>query len=160
MDKPVMTSYPEIPGVMTIKLDRFSDKRGTITELYDFDLFRPIIGEIRAITSTKSVKNTIRGLHSDNVNWKCLKTHRGKLQYFLYDLATKKQLEFILSEEDNTWVVVPPGILNGTAALEDSELLYLWSYGYVAQDKQIHRKWNEFGFEWKVKDPILSERDK
>lgn len=169
LNPPKITDYSNyIDGVKIITLDKFVDNRGEITELYDYEFFQKNLQDfiIKTITLTHSLKNTIRGLHSDRLNTKILKTNSGKLQYFLIDTRPESPtyegcMEIVSTREDNEFIVIPPRVVNGTAALEDSSLLYLYNYGYAPPSEQIHIKWNDpkYNLPWMVENPLLSERD-
>lgn len=165
MKAPEVASYSRIPGLFKVSLDSYVDFRGENLELFSQDVFKDILPNFRVATVSlsRSVKNTIRGLHSDNLNTKCLKANAGAIQFFFLDTRQGNEgtwLEFNTTALANEWFVVPPGVCNGTLALTDCELLYLWSHGYSPIADQIHVKWNKYNLPWKTSEPILSDRDK
>jgi len=71
-------------------------------------------------------------------------------KFFVYRLEAKNGIV----------LYIPPGFANGFLSLEDNTIVnYLQTSCYnKAHDMGI--RYDSFGFEWPVKNPIISERDK
>ncbi len=104
----------------------------------------------------------LRGLHSHSSAWLLMTCLHGDVVIGLLNPQTKEieQFEFVVDHEDIYQILVPPGIANGHCALSsDSVFHYLWSSRYE-DEKQETYKWNAYGIDWGIKEPILSERDR
>ena len=117
-----------------------------------------------------SKKNVLRGLHGDKKTWKLLSCTYGKLLLVVVNCVKKsknylKWKSWILSHENGTQVLIPPNHANGYLCLSKECLLhYKLSYkgSYFDVKKQFSLKWNDpkLKIRWKIKRPILSQRDK
>jgi dTDP-4-dehydrorhamnose 3,5-epimerase len=58
-------------------------------------------------------------------------------------------------------VFIPPGVAHGFASLTDLTLTYLVD-GYYNPDDELGVAWDDpdVGADWRISDPILSDRDK
>ena len=74
-----------------------------------------------------------------------------------------KFLEFCeiqLSENDNTSIYIPSGCAHGFISLEDDTTMVYNVDSVYSSDYDSGLRFDSFGYNWKVKNPILSERDK
>lgn len=89
---------------------------------------------------------------------------RGSIQVALADLRPRKApvrtTIFTLTSDEPATLLVPPGVAHGYLALEEADLIYLVSEEYEAQD-EFGIAWNDptLGLEWRIEDPVLSDRD-
>jgi dTDP-4-dehydrorhamnose 3,5-epimerase len=112
-----------------------------------------------------SAAGTIRGLHFHRKQadyWLCLK---GRLLVCLHDVrpsspTTGVTQGIILDGSTNAGIYIPPGVLHGFGALEDSTLTYLVDNFYDSTDEfGVRYDDPAIGFDWPISNPILSERD-
>ena len=161
----------DLPGVYLIRPPVFSDSRGFFYESYhqkkfaDIGISAPFVQD----NHSKSVKGTLRGLHYQ------AKFPQAKLcrviQGEVYDVAVdirKGSPTFarwygaILSAENKLELYIPRGFAHAFLVLsETAEFLYKCDEFYHAEDER-GIAWNdrEIGIKWKVRDPILSQKDK
>ena len=117
-----------------------------------------------------SKKNVLRGLHGDKKTWKLISCPYGKFLLVVVNCVKKskdylKWKSWILSHENGVQILVPPNYANGHLCLSDKCLFhYKLSYKglYTDADQQFSLKWNDpaLKIKWKIKKPILSNRDK
>jgi dTDP-4-dehydrorhamnose 3,5-epimerase len=166
---PTPTTYPtapcasEIEGVVVRALTRHGDSRGGFTETYRGEWFDgPAMVQGNR---SDSAAGTVRGLHfhrHQSDYWLCL---RGRLLVCLHDVRPSSATfgvtqGLVLTGDTNAGVYIPPGVLHGFAALEDSTLTYLVDRYYDASDEfGVRYDDPQVGFEWGIAEPILSERD-
>jgi len=72
----------------------------------------------------------------------------------------KKCFSIILSDENKNIIHMPKGIAHAFAVLSDSAtVLYFTSKGFSPNhDSGI--RWDSVGFDWGIKEPIISDKDK
>ena len=153
-----------IEGVVVRALTRHGDERGGFTETYRTEWFDgPAMVQGNR---SDSAAGTIRGLHFHRKQadyWLCL---RGSLLVCLHDARAESATfgvtqGIVLDGDTNAGIYIPPGVLHGFGALEDSTLTYLVDNYYDGAD--------EFGvrfddptvaMDWGIEHPILSDRDR
>ncbi len=105
----------------------------------------------------------LRGLHCHEKAWLLMTCLWGHVIVGLLDPETRetKQFDFLVdADKPETYqLLVPPGIAVGHCSLSDGAVFhYLWSSLYN-EEKQTTFKWNAYGIEWRIDEPILSDRD-
>ena len=114
-----------------------------------------------------SVKNVVRGMHFQlppHDHSKLIYVTSGRLLDVVLDLRKDqptygKAISVELSGDNFTAIYLPKGVAHGFAVLEDStNMVYHTStMHHPASDRGI--RWDSFGFDWPVANPILSQRD-
>ena len=160
-----------IDGLLIIEQDVFGDERGYFLESYR----RTRYGEI-GITEefvqdniSKSTKGTVRGLHYQVGN-----KAQGKLCQVIYgtvlDIAVDirfgsptfgKYFSIVLNEDDKKQLWIPKGFAHGFSVLSDNAIFsYKCTDYYSKQDERAIRYDDpELNIDWKVDDPIVSDKD-
>jgi dTDP-4-dehydrorhamnose 3,5-epimerase len=159
----------KLQGCYFLQSDIYKDCRGLFNKTYNHDIFKQenINLNIKEQFYTVSDKDVLRGMHfqlppyQHNKLVNCLS---GSILDVVVDLrkssSTYAEFDFFeLKGNDGSAVYIPSGMAHGFLSLEDnSGVLYNTSKVYnMAADKGVH--WNSFGFDWKCKSPIISERD-
>ena len=168
----MIDSHPtKLNGVRVIRgVNIFKDFRGKYRELYSKNdyMCNEVDMEFVSHTFSLSYKNVLRGIHGDQSNWKLISCILGSFYLvvvnFVPDSDQFCQWEsFILTEDENTQILVPPRFGNGHLILSDKAIFhYLQSNYYVGQQNQFTLKWNDpkLNINWPIKgQPILSKRD-
>ena len=159
-------------GLIICKPLIINDKRGFFTETFRKDLLYNFTGEKSSFCQTncsESSYGTIRGLHfqiSPSSQSKLVSVQSGEILDVVLDLRKNsitfgKYFSIILNDVNNYQFFVPKGFAHGFSVLsEKARVQYMVDNFY---DKK-----NEFGInpldedlniDWKVKDPIISEKD-
>ena len=160
-----------IDGLLIIEPDVFGDERGYFLESYRRTKYREIgiTEEFVQDNISKSTKGTVRGLHYQVGN-----KAQGKLCQVIYgtvlDIAVDirfgsptfgKYFSIILSEDDKEQLWIPKGFAHGFSVLSDNAIFsYKCTNYYSKQDERAIRYDDpELNIDWKVDDPIVSDKD-
>jgi dTDP-4-dehydrorhamnose 3,5-epimerase len=158
-----------VPGCFEVGLKSLADSRGNFVKAFQATAFERLGLESRFAESfhTRSGAHVLRGMHLQKTP-----SDGAKLVYCLegaiLDLALDLRLEspafgevctFELSAEKDTAVYLPRGVAHGFYVRSAPALtMYHVSSEYDPQcDTGV--RWDSFGFEWPVADPLVSARD-
>ena len=151
-----------IPGVEVTALERFSDARGSFTEI------------ARASTSgldflqashSRSAAGVLRGLHFHRVQIDLWYLAAGRARIALVDLRAGEEgletMTWIADAGEPTTILIPPGVAHGYLALTDIDMLYLTTTEFEPGD-EFGIAWNDprLAIPWEVSEPLLSDRDR
>ena len=169
-DMPLTIRRAEIPDVLIIEPQVFSDHRGFFMETYhrrkyaDAGLDAVFVQD----NHSRSRKNTLRGLHYQRAH------PQGKLVWAasgeVFDVAVDirrnsatfgKWFGVRLSDQNHLQLYIPPGFAHGFCVLsETADLLYKCTDFYDPDD-DFGILWNDpqIGIQWPALEPILSPKD-
>lgn len=158
-------------GVKVIERKVFSDARGFFVERFNLAQFEAlgIPTEFVQDNHSRSLPGVVRGLHyqTNPAQGKLVMVIRGSILDVIVDLrkssATFGQVFTIeLSAENGKAIWIPSGFAHGFSVLghESADVLYKVD-DYYSPQSEGGILWNdsELAIDWKVKDPILSEKD-
>jgi dTDP-4-dehydrorhamnose 3,5-epimerase len=159
-----------IPDVLLLKPDVYRDKRGFFLETYREQHLtsRGIDAHFVQDNLSKSQRNTIRGLHYqvEQQQDKLLMVVQGKILDVAVDLRRNsptfgQHVATELSAENKHQLFIPKGFAHGFSVLSDDALVYYKCSDYYYPKGERGLLWNdpELGIDWKVDDPIVSEKD-
>ena len=162
----------EIPDVIIIESERFTDSRGYFTECFRAPIFNSngLPSHFEQDNYSKSRKGVIRGLHyqlNPMAQGKLINVIRGRAFDVAVDIRKGspyfgKWVSVELSEENNKSIWMPAGFAHGVASLEDETTLHYkttaiysseYERGIRWDDPRLNIRWPEFG------KPILSDKD-
>lgn len=158
-----------IPGLKLIYLDKHKDHRGSFLKVFNTSLFKEQGLSINFCESyyTVSKKNVIRGMHFQAPPFehiKCVYLNKGVIKDVVLDIRREsptygKYLSIILTEEEPIVIYIPKGCAHGFCSLQDDSMItYFQTSDHNALgDSGI--KWDSFGMNWEVNNPLISERD-
>ena len=161
----------ELEGLLVIKPKIFGDERGYFFESYNEDNYRNAGIDLCFVQDniSRSIKGTIRGLHyqvGDKAQGKLCKVIYGKVLDVAVDIrfgspTFGKYFSSELSEENHTQLWIPPGFAHGFSVLSEEAI---FSYKCTALYSKEHERaiiFNDpdLNIDWKVKNPIVSEKD-
>ena len=161
----------EIPDIIIIKPKIYNDIRGNFKENYNkvFYSKNGIDDTFVQCNHSKSIKNTLRGLHYQKKypQSKLIQCIYGEI----YDVAVDirdysptygKWVGKILSRDNGLQMYIPKGFAHGFLVLSEiAEVLYFSSdYFYPEYDSGII--WNDknVNIDWNITNPILSDKDR
>lgn len=159
-----------LEGVFAIDLFHAHDDRGTFVKTFHKTSFEAQGLETRFDESfySTSCKNVIRGMHFQlppNDHAKIIYVTSGRLIDVVLDLRKGQPtygqtISVELSGDNFRGIYLPIGVAHGFAVQEDNtNMVYLTSTMHnPASDRGI--RWDSFGFDWPVDEPIMSARDK
>ena len=158
-----------IPGLKLIHLNEFKDIRGSFINTFNFDFFAENNLETKFKESYYSIsaKNVIRGMHFQIPPFehtKLVYLNQGQIVDVVLDVRKAsptygQHFSIELNTENPILVHIPEGCAHGFLSLEDHTMVtYLQTSCYNNTcDKGI--KYNSFGMNWGIENPIISERD-
>jgi len=162
-----------IPDVKLIKPRVFGDERGFFMETWNAKVFKEagIDADFVQDNHSRSVKNTLRGLHYqiEQPQGKLVRCTRGQVFDVAVDLR-KSSPTFgqwageILSEENQRQLWVPPGFAHGFLVLSQSaDFQYKCTDFYAPQhERAIHWEDENLRIEWPLangEQPLVSLKD-
>ena len=162
-------SKTKLDGVLLIKpASMFHDFRGSYVETYNEEQYKAAGINVNFIQDDISVsrKNVLRGIHGDDVTWKLVSCHYGKIYLVVvnWNKASPQFGEWVsfeLSDENHLQVLIPPNFGNGHVVLSDMAVFHYKQSTYYDRARQFTIMWNDpkLHIRWPVSNPILSKRD-
>lgn len=160
-----------ISGLIEIFPKVFPDSRG-----YFFESFRQDWLQGQSINEnwvqdnqSFSQKGTVRGLHFQHAPFaqaKLVRVISGKVLDVVVDLRKGSptfgnHFSTVLDSERNNLLYVPVGFGHGFSVLEDAVFVYKCS-NYYNKPAEGGILWNDpkLGIDWRVEEPIISDKDK
>jgi dTDP-4-dehydrorhamnose 3,5-epimerase len=159
----------DIPACYRIRSKAFSDNRGGFQKVLQRSWFGGVeeVSEFAEFYFSTSKRGVIRGMHFQappHDHQKLVACVKGRTCHSILDLRrsspTYGRFTSVSLGDDNVGILIAKGCAHGFQALsEEAALFYCVSTEYApSHDKGI--LWNSFGFEWPLKDPVLSDRDR
>lgn len=160
-----------IDGLLIIKPDVFGDDRGYFFETYSKRKYAEygIEEDFVQDNISKSLKGTIRGLHyqvGDNAQGKLCHVIKGKVLDVAVDIRFDsptfgQYFSIELTGEDKTQMWIPPGFAHGFSVLSDEVLFVYKCTNYYSKPDERAILYNDpqLNIDWKVENPIVSEKD-
>ena len=162
-----------ISGVLLLEPRVFADARGYFFESYNERAFAEATGVTAKFVQdnhSRSVKNTVRGLHYQiqQAQGKLVRVVAGEIFDVVVDLRRSspsfgKWVGHRLSAENKNMLWIPPGFAHGFAVLsEEADFLYKIT-DYWAPQHERTLLWNdpELAIEWPLAgEPILTAKDR
>lgn len=159
-----------IAGVLIIENDVHKDSRGAFVKTFSKEDFSNLGLEWNFCESyyTYSKEGVIRGMHFQappHAHAKLITIVHGCVVDVILDLRisspTMGQYTTVeLSSENRKSVYIPRGCAHGFSVLgEDSAIAYYMVTSEHVPSHDIGIRYDSFGYQWKVAQPIVSERD-
>jgi dTDP-4-dehydrorhamnose 3,5-epimerase len=160
-----------IDGLLIIKPDVFGDDRGYFFETYSKRKYAEygIEEDFVHDNISKSLKGTIRGLHyqvGDKAQGKLCHVIKGKVLDVAVDIRFDsptfgQYFSIELTGEDKTQMWIPPGFAHGFSVLSDEVLFVYKCTNYYSKPDERAILYNDpqLNIDWKVENPIVSEKD-
>lgn len=157
----------ELVGVKLIKpLSNFEDFRGTFLETWNANEYEQLGVTFVEDDVCVSSKNVLAGLHGDEQTWKLMATLLGKTYNVVLNCDPQspqfhKWQAFVLSQQNQLQLLVPPKFANGCLVLSDIAVRTYKQSEYYNRRKQFTIRWNdpELNIYWPCSNPIQSLRD-
>ncbi|NCS81782.1 MAG: dTDP-4-dehydrorhamnose 3,5-epimerase [Ignavibacteria bacterium CG22_combo_CG10-13_8_21_14_all_37_15] len=161
----------QLNGLLLLQLDVFGDERGYFFESFHFlryagfGITQPFVQN----NVSKSVKNTLRGLHyqvGNAVQGKLVQVLSGKVLDVAVDIrfgspSYGKYFAAEISEENHYQLWIPPGFAHGFSVLSDEAIFsYKCTAIYSKKDERtILYNDADLNINWKISEPLLSPKD-
>ncbi len=161
----------EIPKVVEVTPEVFTDERGAFAEIFKQSDFatQGIPFGVKQINQSKSKQGVIRGLHyqqAPQAQAKLVRVMAGEIFDVAVDIrpgsATYgKWVGVHLSANKGNMLFVPAGFAHGFGVVSaEADVVYYCSEEY-APEAESGIMWNDahVGVKWPIETPILSEKD-
>jgi len=159
-----------LPGVLLLELAKHADSRGFFTESYSERTFTELGIRTKFVQDNHSLsqKGVVRGLHFQSApgQVKLVRCTRGEILDIVADinphsLTYRKWIAVKLSPKLSNMLYIPGCYAHGFAVLKGpAEVQYKCSTFYNASiEKTIKYDDLELNINWRVKNPIVSDRD-
>ena len=137
-----------IKDILVLKTPRFSDDRGSLTQLFNSKEDLPDIKRMYIVSNFN--KDTIRAYHKNIDEWKYFFVIKGAVKFVLVDdrddSETFKEKQVIVLSEDNPSLIgIPPGVYNGWKALIENSILLGTADRTIAKHKDERVPPTSFG---------------
>lgn len=158
-----------ISGLYIIDALRFEDLRGELIKPFNFDQYSKlgVNLEFKETWFTKSKKDVIRAMHLQIGEMACEKlvsVINGSVMDVVLDLRSDSDsfgqyFEIELSDKMPKALYIPKGCAHGYKVLEDNTITMYSATKVHSAEHDLGIKWDSFGYDWKIENPILSEKD-
>ncbi len=160
----------DLKGVYLIEYKIFEDERGFFIKTFHSENFNDKKLEILFKETFYSIskKNVIRGMHFQNPpsdHAKLVSIVKGKILDIVLDLRKESETYgkfevFKLSDKKKNSIYIPSGCAHGFASMEDDTIVFYMMSSVYSPENDSGIRWDSFGFDWEIKNPIVSKRDR
>jgi len=160
----------DLEGVFVLQPAVFEDQRGSFVKTYHIDAFReagiPFVAREEFFSTSR--KDVVRGMHFQmppEAHDKLVYCPVGAVLDVVIDLRKSsrtfgKTFSRELSAKNREMLFIPIGFAHGFLSLADDTMMVYQTSTVHSPANDAGILWNSIGFEWPVKNPILSTRDK
>jgi len=160
-----------IEGLYLIEGLNCPDHRGSLIKPFS-ELFFEGISEInldfKETYFTKSHKNVIRAMHLQVGDFACEKlvtVIQGSILDVVLDIRSDSPtygnyFDIELNDNIPVGLYIPKGCAHGYKVLKDNSITMYMATAVNSPKDDVGIRWNSFGYDWNIENPILSERDK
>lgn len=159
-----------IAGTKLISPFYVEDKRGSFTKFFEKDIFKQWGMDIDIYENfeTCSKYGVIRGLHfqTQNPQMKIVRVICGTIRDIVVDLREDsptfgKYIDVLLSDTNHFSLLIPNGCAHGFEVLSDKAITSYMCVGKYIKECDTGIRWDdkEIDIQWKIEDPIVSEKD-
>lgn len=160
-----------LKGIYIIEPDVFGDERGYFYESFSKDKYKKagISADLLQDNISKSVKGTLRGLHlqtGEFAQGKLCQVILGAVLDVAVDVRPDsetfgKYFSIELSDGNHRQIWIPEGFAHGFSVLSDEAVFSYKCTNYYNKQSETSILYNdpELGIDWKIDNPIVSEKD-
>ena len=161
----------DLEGLLVIQPRVFSDSRGYFFESYRKEALSGygINHEFVQDNISKSKKNTIRGLHyqvGEFTQGKLCQVISGRILDVALDIRFNsptfgKHFSQELSEDNHSMIWIPQGFAHGFSVLSDEAVFMYKCTTYYSKENERAILYNDpdLSIDWKIEEPVVSEKD-
>jgi len=166
----IITDSEIIEGVKIITLKQFNDERGQLLKPFIKSFFLEKFNfDTKEVWFTFSKKNVVRAMHmqvAPKPSNKIVGLIQGAVTDVLLDTrknsptyGQSESFDLIHSEDSLTFLFIPVGVSHGYKVNQENSIVMYLGDEYHDGNSDVGFKWNSFGFNWQIENPIISERD-
>lgn len=174
-DRGVRVKSTELPGVLVLVPEPFTDERGFFTRTFDAEIFDTAVGRPGASagflqdSQSRSRRGTIRGMHGrlGAGEAKLVRCARGAVLDVIVDIRPDsdsfgRSIAVTLDDETFHHLYIPPGFLHGFQALtEYADVCYRIDRPHDStEDISVAHDDPELGLDWPLPVGPISDRDR
>jgi dTDP-4-dehydrorhamnose 3,5-epimerase len=158
-----------LPGLFLGEPKCFVDPRGSFVKTFHEDTLRAqgLAFTLREEFYSTSRAGVLRGMHFQKPpmdHTKIVTCLSGKVRDVVVDLRKGsptygRAAGFELSSQNRAVLWISPGLAHGFLALEDQSLVHYKTSSVHSPECDFGIRWDSFGYDWGVTEPLLSERD-
>ena len=159
-----------LEGLFLIQSNVFKDQRGIFVKTFHKEIFKEngLETDFRESFFSISKKNVIRGMHFQlppDEHVKLVYCVYGKVLDVVVDIRNNsptygESFSVELTEDNGNILYIPKGFAHGFKSLMDNSVVVYMTTKEYSPENDTGIRWDSFGFNWQVDNPILSERDK
>ncbi|MDX1592500.1 MAG: dTDP-4-dehydrorhamnose 3,5-epimerase [Balneolaceae bacterium] len=161
-----------LKNILVISPDVYTDNRGSFLETFRSEWLREYGLDYKFVQDNISVskKGVLRGLHYQLPpvsQVKLVMAAYGEILDVAVDMRKQsptfgQHFSTVLSAENRTMLLIPSGFAHGFSVLSDEATVYYKCNNYYNKELERGIRWDdpELNIEWKVSDPVLSEKDR
>ena len=161
----------EIPGLLVVQPDVFTDSRGFFFESYNKKRYEEISIPNNFVQDniSKSKRGTVRGLHyqvGEFAQGKLCQVIEGEVLDVAVDIrfgspTFGKYFSLNLNSELKNQLWIPTGFAHGFSVLSDEAIFSYKCSNYYSKEHERSIIYNDadLNIDWKVEKPIVSDKD-
>ncbi|MDD4208790.1 MAG: dTDP-4-dehydrorhamnose 3,5-epimerase family protein [Bacteroidales bacterium] len=159
----------DISGLMILKNPMFQDIRGGFQKIFTFDEFKKnkLDVDFKEFYYSVSHKDVIRGMHFQTPpceHSKLVFVNQGSVIDVVVDLRKLSPtyghyFSIELTDSNGVALYISKGLAHGFCAKMDNTIVNYLQTSVFSKENDAGILYDSFGFDWQVKNPILSERD-
>ncbi|QDZ90395.1 dTDP-4-dehydrorhamnose 3,5-epimerase [Shewanella decolorationis] len=159
----------ELDGVYAIENRVFHDHRGTFVKTFHNELFTAngLNTDFKESFYSVSKKGVVRGMHFQNApddHAKLVYVTDGEILDLIVDVRSGsptlgRYVSLTLSAGNAKSVYIGKGFAHGFLTLTESATVVYSTTTVHSPASDTGIRWDSFGFDWGVQQPIISERD-
>lgn len=156
--------------VFIIEQDVHKDLRGSFVKIFQKEEFakRGLEWDFRESYYTRSREDVIRGMHFQvppHDHAKLVTIIHGAVVDVILDLRRSsptfgEHVAVELSRENRKSIYIPRGCAHGFGVLSESAIAYYMATSEYAPEHDKGVRYDSFGYDWVINQPVMSERDK
>lgn len=159
-----------IEGLYLVRPYYYEDARGSFVKIFHNEEFSShgLETSFKESFYSESAKRVVRGMHFQAPPYdhaKLVFSMSGEVMDVVLDLR-KNSLTygqfaaFWLTEKNKEMLYIPRGLAHGFCALTDKATLFYFTTSVHHKESDLGVRFDSFGFDWPVDDPIVSDRDR
>ncbi len=158
-----------IEGLKIILLNKLDDNRGSFTKIYNSDFFidNNLRTDFKESYFSVSKKDVVRGMHFQtppSSHVKLVYLNHGAIIDVVLDIRKESKTfgqHFYteVSAVHPKLIYIPIGCAHGFLSLNDDTIVSYIQTSVYNKDGDQGIKWDSFGMDWKIKEPLISIRD-
>lgn len=158
------------PGVKLIQRTNYADLRGEFGKIFNEDTMREfgLPTTYPEVIYSISGKNVIRGMHYQEDPYsvgKLVTVLSGAIEDVVIYVGKDKDIpqgliySTILTSQNKRSIYIPKGYAHGFKSLEEGTIVCYLQTGVYKQESDKGYRWDTIGYDWKIKNPIVSKKD-